>query len=286
MGNVTTGLIAAGQLGLVDAALVRELEALGKKTGRLGVSVIKALYEPLLPREHLERFLSALECIQWIVPHDAVSSDTEPAASVLAVVHRLPETALQEYTVARLLKQIDGSTEEGTARRPKYCDVQELLERYGGSPQGRTRQLAVVSGTFDVIHLGHLCLMEQARALGDVLIVALQSTHSIRQQPKNARGDLPIYSETDRLAVVGALTCVDHVFLLDDLDGRQALARLRPNLFVKHQRDRERAIVAAEARIVERGGGAVRFLRHPDWGYASGDIIRGIRAQAAGMLPS
>jgi cytidyltransferase-like protein len=187
---------------------------------------------------------------------------------------RLPEAELEEYTVLRMTKQVDIRDEPEPSG---VCEAADLAGRYGTDPARRDLRLALVAGTFDVIHLGHLCLMEQARAMADRLVVAMQSTRSIRQQPKNHHGDLPIYGEADRIAVVTALACVDHVVLLDDLDCRRTLALLRPNCYVKHQRDRDRPIVQQEAAVVEQAGGQTFYINHPDWGYASGDIIRCVR---------
>ncbi len=79
----------------------------------------------------------------------------------------------------------------------------------------------ITFGTFDVFHLGHLRLLERARALGDVLIVGV-STDALNLDKK---GRLPVYPEQDRKAIVGALRCVDKVFDEESLEHKGCYLR-------------------------------------------------------------
>lgn len=87
----------------------------------------------------------------------------------------------------------------------------------------------ITFGTFDVLHLGHLRLLERARELGDTLIVGV-STDALNYSKKQR---YPIYSEDDRMKLVGGLRCVDEVFPEASLDlKREYIVRYRADLLV------------------------------------------------------
>ncbi|HWG73575.1 MAG TPA: PfkB family carbohydrate kinase [Acidimicrobiales bacterium] len=96
---------------------------------------------------------------------------------------------------------------------------------------GHGRQTVVATGgCFDILHAGHLHLLEAAGALGDRLVVLVNSDSSIRR----LKGpDRPVVAEADRVAMLEALACVDAVVVFDDDTPAPALRRLRPDVFVK-----------------------------------------------------
>ncbi|MDP5211640.1 adenylyltransferase/cytidyltransferase family protein [Pseudoalteromonas tunicata] len=72
----------------------------------------------------------------------------------------------------------------------------------------------ITFGTFDVFHVGHVNILERAKALGDYLIVGVSSD----QLNMSKKGRFPIYSEQDRVRIISALTCVDEVFIEESLE--------------------------------------------------------------------
>jgi glycerol-3-phosphate cytidylyltransferase len=90
----------------------------------------------------------------------------------------------------------------------------------------RAKQRVITFGTFDVLHFGHLRLLERACTLGDVLIVGI-STDALNYSKKQR---YPIYSEKDRAALVASMRCVDEVFMEESLD-------LKRNYIVQHKAD-------------------------------------------------
>ena len=72
----------------------------------------------------------------------------------------------------------------------------------------------ITFGTFDIFHIGHLNLLRRAREAGDYLCVGVSSDR-LNIQKKNRA---PVYTETERMAIIGSLRCVDHVFLEESLD--------------------------------------------------------------------
>jgi rfaE bifunctional protein nucleotidyltransferase chain/domain/rfaE bifunctional protein kinase chain/domain len=98
-------------------------------------------------------------------------------------------------------------------------------------PRPSTPGLTVAAGgCFDLLHAGHIAMLQAARALGDRLVVLLNSDDSVRRLKGPSR---PLQPAEDRAAVLLALDCVDDVVVFDEQTPREALERLRPDLFVK-----------------------------------------------------
>ena len=89
--------------------------------------------------------------------------------------------------------------------------------------------IVYTSGVFDLLHPGHLNLLRKARALGDKLIVGVQEDNSVEKQ----KGEKPIMTCEQRMAMLEALPFVDIVFPYSDLDQRKMLKLLRPNIVVQ-----------------------------------------------------
>jgi len=121
----------------------------------------------------------------------------------------------------------------------------DTVRRRGGT-------LVATSGCFDLLHAGHVAMLESARALGDALVVLLNSDASV-QDLKGA--DRPIVGEHDRAALLRSLRCVDAVEVFDELTPERALERLRPQLFVKG--DDYGAGGIPESALLEQWGGTV-----------------------------
>ncbi len=94
----------------------------------------------------------------------------------------------------------------------------------------RGRRLVLTNGVFDVLHRGHVTYLNQAKALGDVLVVALNSDASVRRLKGSAR---PVNGEDDRAAVLRGLSCVDHVVVFDGDTAAEVVGAVRPDCYVK-----------------------------------------------------
>ena len=86
------------------------------------------------------------------------------------------------------------------------------------------------NGCFDLLHPGHVRYLQEARQLGDVLIVALNSDRAVRELKGPSR---PILQENERAEVMAALACVDYVVIFDDVSPRDTIAALLPDILVK-----------------------------------------------------
>ncbi len=128
------------------------------------------------------------------------------------------------------------------------------------------------NGCFDLLHVGHVRSLVDARSRGDRLIVALNSDRSI----KAMKGPLlPIYPEEERVEIIGALECVDHVFVFDDLTVDRILREVRPEIHAKGgdytvETLPERATVLAYGGSIAIVGGAKT--------HSTRDLIRKIRS--------
>ena len=92
------------------------------------------------------------------------------------------------------------------------------------------KKVVLTNGCFDILHVGHVRYLEGARKLGDVLVVAINSDASV----KRLKGpDRPILTENERVALVSALRCVDHVVVFDEPDVTRILQALRPAIHAK-----------------------------------------------------
>ena len=135
----------------------------------------------------------------------------------------------------------------------KLLSVTELTAEVTGR-RGRGQRIVFTNGCFDLIHVGHTRFLEQARKLGDCLVVGLNSDASV-QQIKPGR---PINIEAHRAEVLAALACVDHIVSFDAPDPRDLIAALQPDVLVKGGDWPLERIVGRD--IVEARGGRVTTI--------------------------
>src|SRR5947209_9814054 len=102
-------------------------------------------------------------------------------------------------------------------------DVHKLVA--GLRAAGKT--IVFTNGCFDLLHPGHVRYLQQARALGEALIVALNSDRAVRELKGASR---PILNEQERAEVISALGCVDYVTVFDDVSPREVIATLLPDV--------------------------------------------------------
>jgi D-beta-D-heptose 7-phosphate kinase/D-beta-D-heptose 1-phosphate adenosyltransferase len=86
------------------------------------------------------------------------------------------------------------------------------------------------NGCFDLLHLGHVCYLQEARALGDFLILALNSDEGVRLLKGTGR---PLVSEDDRAKILAALMCIDYVTIFNEPTAGPLVALLKPSIYVK-----------------------------------------------------
>lgn len=134
------------------------------------------------------------------------------------------------------------------------------------------KRIVFTNGCFDLLHSGHVTGLEQARSLGDVLMVGVNTDESIRQLKGDSR---PVNALGDRLTVLAALGCVDYVVPFGDLSPRELIRLIRPDVYAKGG-DYTRQTLP-ETPLVEELGGEVVILPYVDHRSTTG-LIQHIRA--------
>ncbi|MGB6483961.1 MAG: D-glycero-beta-D-manno-heptose 1-phosphate adenylyltransferase [Candidatus Acidiferrales bacterium] len=129
------------------------------------------------------------------------------------------------------------------------------------------RRIVFTNGCYDLLHPGHTRLLEKARDLGDILILALNSDRSVRE---NKGADRPIINEAERAEVAAALAAVDYVVLFDEPTPREIISRVLPDVLVKGGDWGPNEIIGREE--VESAGGRVVSIPFEP-GYSTSSII-------------
>jgi D-beta-D-heptose 7-phosphate kinase/D-beta-D-heptose 1-phosphate adenosyltransferase len=135
------------------------------------------------------------------------------------------------------------------------------------------KTLVWTNGCFDLLHAGHAESLAAARALGDALVVGLNSDRSVQTLKGPER---PFVNERDRAALLSALTCVDYVLLFDGARCADELAAVAPDVYAKSADYTLETLDPDERRAVEAGGGRIVFLPLVE-GLSSSNLAQRIR---------
>ena len=152
--------------------------------------------------------------------------------------------------------------------------LEQAIVRFGREKRNG-RRIVFTNGCFDLLHPGHIRILEQARALGDALIVGVNSDASVRKLKGEGR---PVIPERERAEILAALESVDGVVIFDDLTPREVIAKLLPDVLVKGGDWPGDQIVGREE--VESAGGRVISIPVVT-GYSTTEILRKIRDGAS-----
>jgi rfaE bifunctional protein nucleotidyltransferase chain/domain len=136
----------------------------------------------------------------------------------------------------------------------------------------KRKKLVFTNGCFDILHFGHASYLAKARALGDFLIVALNSDASVRRLKGKNR---PVFSQSDRANVLAALSCVDGVVIFSSPTPLQLIQALKPDVLVKGADWPLKKIVGFD--LVTSYGGKVRQIAF-EKGRSTSRVIRKINA--------
>lgn len=165
--------------------------------------------------------------------HDAVRLANLAAGIVIGKLGTVP------ISREELLADLASGSE--TSHAEKICGSEKLLKRVAHW-RVAGQKIVFTNGCFDLLHVGHLALLEQAKREGDRLIVALNTDRSIRVLKGAGR---PIIPEDARARIVAALPCVDAVVLFDEETPLNLIRALRPNVLVKGEDYEEAEVVGA-----------------------------------------
>lgn len=146
--------------------------------------------------------------------------------------------------------------------RPELIGERQKWKREG-------KRVIFTNGCYDLLHPGHIRLLEQARSLGDVLVLALNTDDSVRRYKGPNR---PLLDERDRVEIALALEAVDAVTLFEEDTPRELIAALLPDVLIKGA---DWAHFIAGREEVEAAGGVVRALALEP-GYSTTGIVEAI----------
>lgn len=141
--------------------------------------------------------------------------------------------------------------------------------------RAQKKRIVFTNGCFDLMHVGHVRYLQAAKALGDVLVVGVNSDASVRSLSKAP--DRPIVGEAQRAEVLAALGCVDYVVIFNEPDPLKLITALEPDVLVKGGDWTMDKIVGRD--VVEQRGGTVKTIPLVP-GMSTTALINRIRSQS------
>lgn len=157
---------------------------------------------------------------------------------------------------------------------PAILTLEEIILRFGREKRNGKR-VVFTNGCFDLLHPGHIESLETARAMGDALIVGINSDESVRTLKGPGR---PVIPAEERAEILASLESVDAVLIFEELTPQRVIAALLPDVLVKGGDWPGNQIVGREE--VEAAGGTVVRVEMVE-GYSTSELLRRIRETGA-----
>jgi len=136
--------------------------------------------------------------------------------------------------------------------------------------RNENKTVITTNGIFDILHIGHIRYLQEAKKLGDILIVVINSDPSTKQIKGPKR---PLNNENDRAEALAALECVDYVTIFNEADPINILEQIKPNIHVKGGDYKMDQIIEKDA--IEKNNGKVILIPEVK-GYSTTDFINKI----------
>jgi len=137
----------------------------------------------------------------------------------------------------------------------KILTAEQVVQRLR-SHRKSGQSIVFTNGCFDLIHAGHVRYLTEAKALGDVLVIGLNSDNSVRRIKDSGR---PLVAQDQRAEVLAGLSCVDYITFFDDPDPYELIRAVSPDILVKGADWEERDIIGGD--LVTSSGGRVERIR-------------------------
>ncbi|MCG2676470.1 D-glycero-beta-D-manno-heptose 1-phosphate adenylyltransferase, partial [bacterium] len=148
--------------------------------------------------------------------------------------------------------------------------LDELIKVVEGLKK-KGRKIVFTNGCFDLLHLGHIRYLREAKRLGDILIVGLNSDNSVRSLKGRER---PLVKEKDRTEILSALEVVDYIVIFDELTPKNLIDSITPHILVKGGDWKREDVVGRDT--VEAHGGEVVIIPEVK-GYSTSALIKKIQ---------
>ncbi|MCA9284473.1 MAG: bifunctional heptose 7-phosphate kinase/heptose 1-phosphate adenyltransferase, partial [Phycisphaerales bacterium] len=159
---------------------------------------------------------------------------------------------------------------DGKLRTREELLVEIAVHRAAG------RRIVLTNGCFDVIHAGHVSYLREAKAAGDVLVVAVNADEEVRRQKGPGR---PVFAAEDRVEILAELQCVDYVTVFEEPTAEALITAIRPDVYVKGGDYAPHEV--NERRVLDQNGIELRLLSLRS-GLSSRDVIARM-AKASGL---
>lgn len=153
--------------------------------------------------------------------------------------------------------------------RENILNLSDLLDRLNEHKKNN-QQIVFTNGCFDILHVGHVRYLSEAKSQGDILVVGLNSDGSVRKIKEAQR---PIMGQHQRAEVLVSLRSVDYVTIFDEPDPFELISAIKPDVLVKGADWQEEEIIGADV-VKEYGGKVVRVPVVPE--SSTSDIIQKI----------
>lgn len=150
---------------------------------------------------------------------------------------------------------------------------QDRLVSISESMRKQGRKLVLTNGCFDLLHLGHVRYLQEARSFGDALVVALNGDDSVRSLKGNGR---PLNTAQNRAEVIAALQSVDHVVIFPELRVTRLIEQVRPAIYVKGGDYTTLSLNPEERAALEKVGAQVQIVPFEP-GYSTSKMISQIK---------
>jgi len=131
----------------------------------------------------------------------------------------------------------------------------EELRRIVEDLKAKRKRIVFTNGCFDLLHIGHIRYLERAKALGDILVVGVNSDHSVQ----NLKGpQRPILTEEERAEILSGLWCVDYISIFNEPTPLELISSLQPHVLVKGGDWTKETTVGRE--VMEKSGGEIVII--------------------------
>ncbi len=147
--------------------------------------------------------------------------------------------------------------------------TQKEIVKIAEAFRNKNKKIVTYNGSFDILHLGHIKSLEEAKAQGDILIVPLNSDKSVRayKGPNH-----PIVYQKERSETLAALSCVDYGVIFDEINPKAILGKIKPDI---HCHGKEWGKDCVEREVVEQNGGRIHILKQVQ-GLSTSGLIKKI----------
>ncbi|MDO8460309.1 MAG: D-glycero-beta-D-manno-heptose 1-phosphate adenylyltransferase [Nanoarchaeota archaeon] len=163
--------------------------------------------------------------------------------------------------------------EKITIEGKKVVDLEEL-KRIVEEQKRKGRKIVWTNGCFDILHIGHIKYLQEAKKLGDILIVGINSDESVKKLKGPER---PLQSEKERAEILSALDCVDYITIFPDITSTSLLGELQPNIYVKGADYTKESMNQDERKAIMDYNGNIIFIPLVE-GKSTSNIIQKLRS--------